>query len=146
MAKDPLGHGSNGRGGTGTQGMRLIKTHTLGPHTAKVYNNPDWEEKVVKFFKDGVYQPKADYHTDDIGDAHATATYGLERQARLDAGKSAQAPVHDSMANKPGYNEHGSRHGYSPDAVNAAIASSNRAGRRIGGKEASAIHRLLKGR
>jgi hypothetical protein len=35
--KDSKGHGSN----TGTKGMRLIKTHTLGPHTAKVYNNPD---------------------------------------------------------------------------------------------------------
>lgn len=31
-------------------------------------------------------------------------------------------------------------------AVDDAIAASNRAGRRIGGKEASAIHRLLKGR
>lgn len=30
-------------------------------------------------------------------------------------------------------------------AINEAIASSNRAGRRIGGKEASAIHGLLKG-
>lgn len=80
--------------------------------------------------------------------------------------KSAPAPVHDSMGaslsagisrghamrtagdggHVSGYNEHGSRHGYSPDAVNAAIASSNRSGRRIGGKEASAIHRLLKGR
>ncbi len=36
-------------------------------------------------------------------------------------------------------------HVYSEDAVNAAIASSNRAGRKIGGKEAKLIHRLLKG-
>lgn len=35
---------------------------------------------------------------------------------------------------------------YCPVAVNAAIASSNRAGRRIGGKEARLIHALLKGR
>jgi hypothetical protein len=32
---------------------------------------------------------------------------------------------------------------YSKDAVNAAIASSNRSGRRIGGKEARMIHALL---
>jgi hypothetical protein len=38
------------------------------------------------------------------------------------------------------------RHGYNPIAVDKAIASSNRAGRKIGGREASAIHRLLKGR
>ncbi|MFI4971102.1 MAG: hypothetical protein ACHP7H_00365 [Hyphomicrobiales bacterium] len=38
------------------------------------------------------------------------------------------------------------RHGYSPEAVNKAIAASNRSGRRIGHKEANAIHRLLKGR
>lgn len=40
----------------------------------------------------------------------------------------------------------GGRFGYNPQAVNNAIASSNRAGRRIGGREASMIHRLLKGR
>jgi hypothetical protein len=40
----------------------------------------------------------------------------------------------------------GGRFGYCPAAVNAAIAASNRAGRRIGGKEARMIHALLKGR
>lgn len=35
---------------------------------------------------------------------------------------------------------------YHKGAVDNAIASSNRAGRRIGGKEAKAIHALLKGR
>jgi hypothetical protein len=35
---------------------------------------------------------------------------------------------------------------YNREAVNKAIASSNRAGRKIGGREASAIHRLLAGR
>lgn len=35
---------------------------------------------------------------------------------------------------------------YSAEAANKAIAASNRAGRKIGTKEASAIHRLLKGR
>ena len=171
MAKDQLGHGSNARG-TGAQGMRLVKTHTLGPHSAKVYKNPDWEENVVKFFHNGVYQSKADSHTDDLADAHSTARFQLQRYADQDAKaalasgpKSAPAPVHDSMSvgdtvraagynpmantmaeRRSSYNEHGSRHGYSPDAVNKAIASSNRSGRRIGGREASAIHRLLKGR
>lgn len=35
---------------------------------------------------------------------------------------------------------------YCPAAVDSAIASSNRAGRRISGKEARLIHALLKGR
>ena len=39
-----------------------------------------------------------------------------------------------------------SPHRYSAEAVNKAIASSNRAGRKIGGKEARLIHALLKGR
>lgn len=35
---------------------------------------------------------------------------------------------------------------YNATAVNAAIASSNRSGRKIGKREAALIHRLLKGR
>jgi hypothetical protein len=38
------------------------------------------------------------------------------------------------------------RHGYCAEAVNKAIAASNRSGRRIGRREAILIHRLLKGR
>lgn len=37
-------------------------------------------------------------------------------------------------------------HQYNRAAVDAALASSNRAGRRIGGREARLIHALLKGR
>ena len=40
----------------------------------------------------------------------------------------------------------GASQGYNAAAVNKSIASSNRSGKRIGGKEASAIHRLLQGR
>lgn len=162
--KDAKGHGSD----TGTKGMRLIKTHVNGPHSAKVYNNPEWGEKVVKFFHNGQYQPNADSHTDDIADAHGTAQSQLQRYADQDAAKelssgtpkSAPASVHDAMAasdninraikNSPtgtisGREAHTiGRHGYNPDSVNKAIAN-NRTGK-IGGKEASAIHRLLRGR
>lgn len=102
--KDAKGHGSNK--GIGAQGMRKLKTHTNGPHSASVYNNPEWGEKVVKFFQNGVYQPKADYHTNDTEDAHATARAGLSRYASLDRDTAAKtitagsaAPVHDSMMN-----------------------------------------------
>lgn len=143
--KDAKGHGSN----TGTKGMRLVKTHVNGPHSAKVYKNPEWNENVVKFFHNGVYQSKADSHTDDMGDAHATAQHQLQRYADQDAKaalasgpKSAPAPVHGAMASS--YNEHGSRHGYNPASVNEAIKN-NRTGK-IGGREAKMIHALLKGR
>jgi hypothetical protein len=162
MAKDQLGHGSDTRG-TGTQGMRLAKTHVLGTNTAKVYKNPEWEENVVKYFRNGAYQSKADSFHSDLSDAHGTAQAQLQRWADQDAksrplsneaaasqlssgAKTEPVAIHDSMQ-KPGYNEFGSRHGYNPDAVNSAIAAQNRSGRgKIGGREASAIHRLLKGR
>lgn len=38
------------------------------------------------------------------------------------------------------------RHDYNPEAVQKAIEASNRAGRKIGRKEAKLIHALLKGR
>jgi len=65
--------------------MRLVKTHTMGPHTAKVYKNPEWQENVVKTFRDGVYQPRNDYHTDDMSDAHGTAKAQLASWASQDA-------------------------------------------------------------
>jgi hypothetical protein len=58
-------------------------------------------------------------------------------QALMSGLKSTQAPVHPAMEG---------RHGYNAEAVQNSINSSNRSGRRIGGKEANAIHRLLRGR
>lgn len=157
MAKDALGHGSD------TRGMRLVKTHTVGPHSAKIYKASGESELTTKTYRNGAYQSKNDYHTDDMADANGTAMSQLNRWAAQDVGKVSNTaaaselasgsktptiPVHDGMqANPPsGYNEHGSRHGYNPQSTNDAIASSNRAGRRIGGREATMIHRLLKGR
>jgi hypothetical protein len=59
--------------------MRLLKTHTEGDNSAKVYKNPDTGEHQVKFFKDGVHQKKADYFADDPSDAHETAQESLKR-------------------------------------------------------------------
>lgn len=118
--KDALGHGSNPRG-TGAQGMKLVKSYTQGAHGAKVYKNPEFSENVVKFFPNGQYRSQADYHTNDLADAHATAFAELKRMSgssvvepvysrgrALDAAakdalssgtsKSNPAPIHDSMA------------------------------------------------
>lgn len=114
--KDAKGHGSNERGGTkpSAKGMRLVKTYTNGPHSAKVYKNPEWGENVVQTFRNGAYQSKNDYHTDDLADAHATAQSQLQRWADQDSksrpvgtgqaaselasgAKSGKIATHDSM-------------------------------------------------
>lgn len=57
------------------EALRLIKTHTStdGKKVAKVYKDNDWNEHRVKHFVDGKHETEADYHTDDVEDAHDTA-------------------------------------------------------------------------
>jgi hypothetical protein len=142
--------------------LRLLKTHS-GPkgHVAKVYKDKDWGEHRVKFFSpEGKHYSEADYHTDDLSDAHDTATGQLNRYKM--GGKVAMNASGGSQKNEydPNdfYDESEDSDGrirtrvkstnprYSETAVNKAISSSNRSGRKIGGKEAKAIHSLLKGR
>lgn len=59
------------------ESLRHIKTHVVGDHHAKVYKDHENEEYKVKYFKNNIYQPKADHHTDDLEDAHDTAVAGL---------------------------------------------------------------------
>lgn len=116
--KDAMGHGSNNRGGPTPQspGMKLARTHTFGPHSANVYQNPAGEI-VVKTFRDGQYQPDKDIHTWAMGDANTNAQQQLQRWGRgevsgdvvsrsadeaaaaLHSGtsKSEPAPVHSAM-------------------------------------------------
>jgi hypothetical protein len=75
--------------------LRLIKAHT-GPkgHVAKVYKDKDYGEHRVKFYDpDGKYRSGADYHTDDLSDAHDTAKGQLNRYnsggSTVDASKGA---------------------------------------------------------
>lgn len=59
--------------------LRLIDTITsdLRPTgqllVGKVYRDAEWNEYRVKFYADGHYNPRADYHTDDKKDAIDTA-------------------------------------------------------------------------
>lgn len=59
--------------------LRLIKTHTApgGRTEAKVYKDTEWGEHRVKFYHNGKHIARADYHTDDVQDAHDTAKHGL---------------------------------------------------------------------
>lgn len=57
------------------ESLRLVKKYGDGHHTAAVYKDHEWGEYRVKHFKGGAHQEKADYHTDDSADAHATARH-----------------------------------------------------------------------
>jgi len=60
--------------------LRLVKTHTgENGHVTKVYKDKDWGEYRVKHFVNGEHQSKADYHTDDVSDAHSTAQAMMRR-------------------------------------------------------------------
>lgn len=62
-------------------GLRLI--HVEGKNAggmARVYRDNDWQEYRVKFYRDGVYEgAESDHHTDDKGDAIATAQLWVKR-------------------------------------------------------------------
>lgn len=68
--------------------LRLVKTHT-GPEgrTAKVYKDADWGEYRVKHYVNGQHQANADYHTDDLEDAHGTAQ-AMMRDKRARGGRT----------------------------------------------------------
>jgi hypothetical protein len=63
-----------------TEAMKLVKTHEGNGKTAKVYRDTDWDEFRVKHYTDGKYHDKADYHTDDVNDAHDTAQAWLKKE------------------------------------------------------------------
>jgi len=47
-------------------------------HQIKVYYDHEWEEYIVKFYKDGVYLSEADYHDSDAESAMGTAHAQLQ--------------------------------------------------------------------
>jgi hypothetical protein len=49
--------------------------------TAKIYIDREWHEYRVKFYRDGVYQENADYHTDMRDDARDTAINWVNSEA-----------------------------------------------------------------
>lgn len=59
-------------------GLRLQKTYSNGSKTTKVYRDPEWEEWRVQLHVNGKHQRKADYHTNDKEDAHATAQHMIK--------------------------------------------------------------------
>jgi hypothetical protein len=64
------------------EGLRLIKTHTNGPRSAKVYKDTEYKEYRVKHYTDGKHHEPSDYFTDDADDAHATAQHWTSASTR----------------------------------------------------------------
>lgn len=67
------------------EALRIVSTHhsESGKHHAKVYKDTEWGEHRVKFFIHGKHHEPADYHTDDVEDAHQTARSELKRLDKL---------------------------------------------------------------
>lgn len=76
---------------------RLLKTHSQGNRTAKVYHDPDWGEHLVRFFEDGVENKEATYHTDDKQDAMDTAEHFVKRAGVSKEGAATAADEGDSV-------------------------------------------------
>ena len=75
--------------------MRLVKTHTDGDRTAKVYKNPAYGEHVVRFYKEGKHLTNADSFHSDAEDAHDTA------QAELKRGFAKGGGVYEADGTRP---------------------------------------------
>lgn len=58
-----------------SEGLRLIDKQVGTDVTTKTYYNSEFGEYQVKVFENGVYNPEADYFTDDKDDAFATAKH-----------------------------------------------------------------------
>lgn len=58
-----------------SEALRLQKSYDGGKgKTAKVYKDAEWNDHIVKYYRDGVHQKEADsHHYDDKEDAHSTA-------------------------------------------------------------------------
>ena len=158
MAKDAKGHGSEKRGGASpVQSENAPFKSRLGPLAGDLRTNPSGPHVAAGVDKSGRTVPVT---VSDADAAKALAGGGAKSAAvPVHSGAAGRSPLDASgmsldrpaagQRNAQGYRTQGTAYEgprYNRDAVNNAIASSNRSGRKIGGREASLIHRLLKGR
>lgn len=154
--KDALGHGSNGRSGSGGPPKPIPghpyhkKSDTELRYIVKDASEAERATRGMSSYNpaSGQREDTAGKYSDQINDASSVLGYrtrGGQRDYEPDAvaraalasgsPKSAPVPTHDGFVG---------RHGYNPESVSKAIAN-NRTGK-IGAREGSAIHRLLRGR
>jgi hypothetical protein len=145
MAKDAGGHGSEKRGGGSFQDVALGHQMKIARSTVKMPRamanimggmTPEQAHSLIQ--QHGSAADKQMAATYAAIPDHSDSSAASELSRGVPAEKAGPAPTHPAQAPyEPRYNR---------AAVNNAIASSGRHGRPIGGKEASMIHRLLKGR
>lgn len=111
--------------------IEVIKNKSPATMDDKLFNATNIKQAGRKPDRHG-YEPGEDLDKYDAGRATVPGT--------MKAAKGKQ------FAPTTTYEEEDVEEAYSKDAVDKAIASSNRAGRRIGGREGKMIHALLKGR
>lgn len=138
--KDAKGHGSNARGAMPLKGHDY---HTKSDSELR-FITKDASEAAKNMQGMGNGQAEGKY-LDQANDAQTVLGYRARGGSRVSSDadaakslasgpKSAPVPMHDA------------HQGYHAGAVQNAINSSNRHGRKIGGREAKAIHALLRGR
>lgn len=155
--KDAQGHGSNPRGYRGKYPDRI---HTVsGMHErglAHVRTNGG-DKFYIRAKNTGGVMPKPGEdmnqypHAEPLGPSNTKAADALASGA-----KSDPVPIHDGMSvgaivRAAGYDPMANtmaerRASYNPSAVNQAITQSERRGGKVGGRERSMIHAVLKGR
>ena len=157
MAKDAKGHGSESRGGSNLPPRFDMQNRPGFPRGMPLQGHPyhtKTNDELRYIAKDageaaknmqGMGNGSAEgKYLDQVNDASTVLGYRQRGGADLSqspaVGVAAQHGIDTSHLAGPG------RFGYNPDSVNKAIESSNRSGRRIGGKEAGMIHALMRGR
>ena len=123
MAKDAQGHGSDGRGGANGVATTFSSKNGIGVHGPGMY---------------------AKLNSGSMVKLNPQATGG-----RIPALGTPLDPSQHTMVSPSGDVSHlspGGRNGYNPEAVNKAISNASRYQGKVSGREASMIHRLLKGR
>lgn len=157
MAKDQKGHGSNKRGvkvwGTGKK---------ADPNRQTILVHRDEKGYITAHTENGKPVSRS-YAENEVGHGNAKLQDAAAADALSSGGpKSAAVPVHEAMGSlsrgqnattpqsrgpAPWYDTPlNEPHSYHAGAVNDAIKQSERRGGKVGGKERSAIHRLLRGR
>lgn len=141
MAKDAKGHGSD------KHGSRTLEGHPYHlKSNAELYGIAR-DAKLAAEATRGMtqYDPGSNKRQDTEGkylDQMNDALSVLGHRTRGGADLSHDARRAEGLDRAAGVG----RHNYNAESVNAAIASNNRHGPKIGGKEAKLIHRLMRGR
>jgi hypothetical protein len=150
MAKDAKGHGSNARSGP----AQPIPGHPYHGKTDAELHFIAKDAHAAAQAMQGHNSTAENKYRDQVNDASTVLGY-RSRGGAMDI--AAQHGIDTSHLDPEKYakgledtyraqHAPGGRNGYNPEAVNKAISNASRYQGKVSGREASMIHRLLKGR